>query len=283
MGVTGTAVEVPRVVVTVQPAFEPVPLDDLRSHLRITGTDHDASLAAYLTAARLLVEGIQGTAWVTQTRTKTLDAFPADDGPIELDGAPLQSITSITYTKEDASSGTVSTSTYHTDTATRPGRAVLKVDEEWPDDDLIATGGVVVTYVAGYAPVTAAVTISNATPAVVTWSAHGLANGAAVHFTTTGALPTGITAERTYYVAQAAAGTFQLAASPGGSSIATTTAGSGTHTAVSLWRIPATVKHALKLIVGDYFEGREASSEQQLFEIPSVAPLVNADRIWGFA
>lgn len=283
MGVTGTAIEVPRVVVTVQPAFEPVPLDDLRSHLRITGTDSDAPLAAYLTAARLLVEGIQGTAWVTQTRTKTLDAFPADEGPIELDGAPLQSITSITYTKEDATAGTVGASTYHTDTSTRPGRAVLKVDEEWPSDDLIATGGVVVTYVAGFAPVTAAVTISSATPAVVTWSAHGLVNGAPVYFTTTGALPTGITAERTHYVAQSAAGSFQLAASPGGSSIATTAAGSGTHTAVSLWRISATVKHALKLIVGDYFEGREASSEQQLFEIPSVGPLINADRIWSFA
>lgn len=283
MGVTGTTVEVPRVTVTVEPAFEPVPLDDLRTHLRITGTDSDPTLAAYITAARRLVEKIQGRAWITQTRTKTLDAFPADDGPIELEGAPLQSITSIAYTKEDETSATVSSSTYHVDVASRPGRAVLKVDQEWPTDDLVSVGGVVVTYVAGFAPVTAAVTISSATPAVVTWSAHGLTNGAPVYFTTTSALPTGLTAERTYYVAQAAAGTFQVSAAPGGSSIATTAAGSGTHTAVSLWRVYATVKHALKLIVGDFYEGREAASEEELYENPAVKALVNIDRLWSFA
>lgn len=60
---------------------------------------------------------------------------------------------------------------------------------------------------------TATVTITIATPGVVTWTAHGFATGQAVVFTTTGALPTGITAGTTYYVSSAglATDTFQLA------------------------------------------------------------------------
>ena len=44
------------------------------------------------------------------------------------------------------------------------------------------------------------VTISIATPGVVSWTGHGLAIGAAVVFTTTGALPTGLTAGTVYWI-----------------------------------------------------------------------------------
>ena len=74
------------------------------------------------------------------------------------------------------------------------------------------------------------VTISMATPGVISWTAHGLANGHPIIFTTTGALPTGITAGTTYYVSSAAANTFQIAATVGGSSIGTSGSQSGTHT-----------------------------------------------------
>lgn len=78
------------------------------------------------------------------------------------------------------------------------------------------------------------VTISVASPGVVTWAAHGLAAGAPVTFATTGSLPTGLTAGTVYYVAASpapAANTFSVAATPSGTAIATTAAGSGTHTA----------------------------------------------------
>ena len=81
----------------------------------------------------------------------------------------------------------------------------------------------------------AAVTISNATPGVVTWTAHGLANGTPVYFTTTGTLPTGLALATMYFVRNAATNTFELASAAGaGSSIATSSAGSGTHTAFGL-------------------------------------------------
>ena len=67
---------------------------------------------------------------------------------------------------------------------------------------------------------------------VVSWSSHGLAAGTPVRLETTGSLPTGLTAGVTYFVAATpAAGTFSLAATPGGAAITATAAGTGVHTA----------------------------------------------------
>ena len=81
------------------------------------------------------------------------------------------------------------------------------------------------------------VTISNATPAVVTLTNHGLRYGTGVAFSTTGALPIGITAGTTYYAKSTASNTFNLYdtaehAVAGGSTgrVNTSSAGSGTHT-----------------------------------------------------
>lgn len=79
----------------------------------------------------------------------------------------------------------------------------------------------------------ATVTISIASPGVVTWSGHGLPDGTPVVLTTTGALPSGLTAGETLYVVGRATNTFQLAAEPGGQPIVTTGSQSGTHTATA--------------------------------------------------
>ncbi len=78
------------------------------------------------------------------------------------------------------------------------------------------------------------VTITIAAPGVVTWGSNPLSNGDQVVFTTTGVLPTGLTAGTTYYVVNRAAGTFEVAATKGGASIVTTVGQSGVHTAHSL-------------------------------------------------
>ncbi len=77
-------------------------------------------------------------------------------------------------------------------------------------------------------------TISNATPAVVTLANHGLSIGDAVKFSTTGALPAGITAGTVYYIISAGFtnSAFEIALTQGGTAINTTNAGSGTHTLV---------------------------------------------------
>lgn len=76
------------------------------------------------------------------------------------------------------------------------------------------------------------VTISVGTPGVVSWTGHGLQAGQPVVFSTTGALPTGLTAGTVYYVSAAGmtADAFSVSATAGGAAIDTTLAGTGTHT-----------------------------------------------------
>ena len=78
-------------------------------------------------------------------------------------------------------------------------------------------------------------TVTIATPAVVTITAHGLATGSGVFLTTSGALPTGLTANTLYYVISTGANTFNLATTLAnaiaGTAIATSGTQSGTHTA----------------------------------------------------
>jgi hypothetical protein len=80
-------------------------------------------------------------------------------------------------------------------------------------------------------------TITIASPAVVTNNAHGLAVGAPVYFTTTGALPTGLTVNTIYYVTNPATNTFNLsttyANAVAGTTINTSGSQSGTHTVFS--------------------------------------------------
>ena len=76
-----------------------------------------------------------------------------------------------------------------------------------------------------------AVTMTSATPGVITFVKHGAANGTPVSFSTTGALYTGITAGVTYYVVSAATDTFEIAATVGGAAITTSGSESGVQTA----------------------------------------------------
>lgn len=76
-----------------------------------------------------------------------------------------------------------------------------------------------------------AATMTIAAPCVVTRTAHNLVAGDKVYFTTTGALPTGLTPNTHYYVLNPVANnTFNLEASLGGGAITTTGSQSGTHT-----------------------------------------------------
>lgn len=76
------------------------------------------------------------------------------------------------------------------------------------------------------------VTVTIASPAVFSFTAHGLNAGDQVVFTTTGALPTGLTAGTVYYVIAAGltANAFEVSATPGGSAVNTSVSQSGTHT-----------------------------------------------------
>jgi hypothetical protein len=74
------------------------------------------------------------------------------------------------------------------------------------------------------------VMITYASPAVIGWTKHGLADGTAVTFSSTGTLPGGLSSSTTYYVVNASQDTFNVSATLGGTAINTTNTGSGTFT-----------------------------------------------------
>jgi hypothetical protein len=78
------------------------------------------------------------------------------------------------------------------------------------------------------------VSISSASPTVVTYSSHGLSTGAGVNFTTGGALPNGLSVGVNYYIIRIDNNSFWLATSVAnafaGAKINTTGSQSGTHT-----------------------------------------------------
>lgn len=76
----------------------------------------------------------------------------------------------------------------------------------------------------------ATVTMTIASPCVVTDTAHGLSANAPVVFLTTGAMPTGLTAGTWYYVLSPTTNAYNVSATPGGAAINTSGSQSGTIT-----------------------------------------------------
>lgn len=90
------------------------------------------------------------------------------------------------------------------------------------------------TAVCTYQGPSATVTISNASPGVVTWTGNTFTETQPITFTTTGTLPAPLQPSTVYYVKGAAGvDTFNLSSTPRGAAINTTNAGSGVHTGIS--------------------------------------------------
>ena len=86
-----------------------------------------------------------------------------------------------------------------------------------------------IVYREDVAPATGTFTANDATD-VITATGHGLEDGEAVEFTTTGTLPAGLSTDVSYYVRDVAVNSFKVAATEGGVAVDITDTGSGTHT-----------------------------------------------------
>lgn len=74
------------------------------------------------------------------------------------------------------------------------------------------------------------VTLTIASPGVVTWAAHGLPANTSIYFTTNGTLPTGIVAGTEYFVKTPITNSFNISATAGGAAINFTGSQSGVQT-----------------------------------------------------
>lgn len=118
-------------VLITAPTIEPLTPVEVRKQVSVEGESHDAMLARLTTVARQQVEDRLNRQLVTATYDHHLDRFPFE-GPIKLPRAPLQSVTSITYTDTTGTTQTVSTSVYKVVTSREPGEIWLKFGQIWP-------------------------------------------------------------------------------------------------------------------------------------------------------
>ncbi len=131
------------------PSMEPLTVDELKGHLRISANDEDALIEAYALAARSWCEEYLGRALITQTWQAWYGAWPRD-GVLDLPRPPLQSVTWVRWTDEAGVQQTLSTAVYRVVTASEPGRIVLAPGAGWPSETLDAGLPIVVQFVCGY-------------------------------------------------------------------------------------------------------------------------------------
>lgn len=93
----------------------------------------------------------------------------------------------------------------------------------------------------------ATVTITNASPAVITWTAHGLTAGTKVVFATTVQLPPPLIAGKSYTILTVVSANTFTVSDDTGVVVATTGAGSGTHTGIQ-----AAADQAAIVILGNF-------------------------------
>lgn len=127
----------------------------------------------------------------------------------------------------------------------------------------------------GWKPVSkvaAVASISNASPAVITY-ANTFAAKDPVAFSTSGSLPAGLTAGTTYYVSSTglSGSTFCVSATPGGALINTSSAGSGTHSVTAIYGALSASAQWKFAQFGNFVIAVQANVPPQVFDLSSSA------------
>lgn len=131
------------------PATEPLALADVKKFCQVDAditADDELIQNVLIPTARQAAEQLTGRALITQAWRRTLDGMPL---VLELERAPLQSITAFQYLDMASTWQTVSADVYTVDADTEPGRIALKFGQIWPIV-LPQVASVRVDYLAGY-------------------------------------------------------------------------------------------------------------------------------------
>jgi uncharacterized phiE125 gp8 family phage protein len=133
-----------------QPAVEPVSLVEAKAHCRVDTDTDDLLLLAYIKSAREWCEAYCDETFVHARYRMTLDSFPVE---IELPRPPMATsgtVTAVvvTYTLENQSTATLSTSEYRVDRDSVPGVLRTNYNGSWPSH-LLDYNAVAVTWWGG--------------------------------------------------------------------------------------------------------------------------------------
>ena len=180
------------------PTVEPITLAELKTHLRLSGTDEDDYLTSLIEEVRQEAEDQTGLAFITQEWLLTLDRWPAAreewwDGEREahidviyggdrhnyasvaLPRYPLETVDTVNVYGEDGTPTAVTiASTFDVDTQSLRGRLTIKRGATWPIA-LRANNAIEIAYTAGYGAAATAVP-SPIKRALRQWAAYAYEN-----------------------------------------------------------------------------------------------------------
>lgn len=135
------------IIYSVEPTILPVPLEEVKAHLRVDSSDQDALIQGYLAAATRYAQEYTWSQLITATLVQRWDRFCT---ALILDRNPVVSVATVQYVDTGGTTQTLTVTTdYVTDVNSRPARIVPAYSKWWP-----VTRGhindVVVTFDAGY-------------------------------------------------------------------------------------------------------------------------------------
>ena len=136
------------IVLTAPPAQEPVALADAKLHLRVDVADDDALISRLITGARSELERGLGRAFIIQSYTYLIDAWPAGFA-VNLPIAPVQSIDQVRVYALGGSFIVVPPSTYLLDGLGSPPRLIRRGSLSWPIP-LQPANGIAIDFTAGH-------------------------------------------------------------------------------------------------------------------------------------
>jgi uncharacterized phiE125 gp8 family phage protein len=109
-------------------------LSDIKTHLRIDGSDYDSILTPLIKTSRLIGEKITGRDFIQKEWKTYLDYFPASSYEgIELRKSKLLSITSIQYYDENDALQTLSSNDYYITNEADYSSIFIKCDKSFPN------------------------------------------------------------------------------------------------------------------------------------------------------
>ena len=148
------------------PGAEPLTLEEVKLHVRITHDHEDTLLTSLIMTARMICEADTGLALITRSYSLWLDAWPvttrrdwwdgvregADTGDSDtllLPRPPLIAVNSILIYADNGTSAPLDANSYHTDTIRKPGRIVLRSGISAPAAGR-SVNGIEIRYTAGF-------------------------------------------------------------------------------------------------------------------------------------
>lgn len=129
-----------------EPALEPVTVDEMRTHLRLNGSEEDTSLLGFLKAARSHIEQSTRRALISQTWRLYLDTWP-EGRIVRLPVSPVLSVDQITVYDLDGNASQLSADAWLLDRSTQPERIKIKLGAGLPASQLMAAE---IDFTAGY-------------------------------------------------------------------------------------------------------------------------------------